>query len=54
MNRSGRKSKNVNASLTGLASYSLLADAVFSAQALAAHPLTAAGSELQRIRCLTG
>jgi len=36
----------------GLAYYSLLAEAVFSAQALAAHPLAAAGSDVQRGRWL--
>src|SRR5512143_2898181 len=36
----------------GLAYYSLLAEAVFSAQALAAHPLAAVGSEAQRGRWL--
>ncbi len=36
----------------GLAYFSLLAEAVFSAQALAAHPLAAAGSDAQRGRWL--
>jgi acyl-CoA dehydrogenase len=36
----------------GLAYYSLLAEAVFSAQALAAQPLAAAGSDVQRSRWL--
>jgi acyl-CoA dehydrogenase len=36
----------------GLAYYSLLAEAVFSAQALAAHPIAAAGSDVQRGRWL--
>jgi len=36
----------------GLAYFSLLADAVFAAQALAAHPLSAAGSDAQRGRWL--
>lgn len=36
----------------GLAYYSLLAEAVFSAQAMAAHPLAAAGTEPQRSRWL--
>jgi acyl-CoA dehydrogenase len=36
----------------GLAYFSLLAEAVFSAQALAAHPIAAAGSDVQRGRWL--
>jgi acyl-CoA dehydrogenase len=36
----------------GLAYYSLLAEAVFAAQALAAHPIAAAGSDAQRARWL--
>jgi len=36
----------------GLAYFSLLAEAVFSAQALAAHPISAAGSDAQRGRWL--